>query len=70
MEGVRVNPKLPVAVHRTLEKWAQSQGRSVSSLANFLLERAIWQAVSSGECPFPISPLDTSDEQGIEHPSD
>lgn len=65
-----MNPKLPVAVHRTLEKWAQSQGRSVGSLANFLLERSIWQAVSTGECPFPVSPLDTSNEQGIEPFSD
>lgn len=64
MEGVRVNPALPLGIHKTLEKWAHSQGRSISSLANFLLERSIRQAIASGECPFPIVPLPLDDEQG------
>lgn len=47
----RVYLTLPDLTYSDLERWADSQGRPVANLANYLVERAIEQAKKDGEIP-------------------
>ncbi|MBW4422025.1 MAG: hypothetical protein KME13_22895 [Myxacorys californica WJT36-NPBG1] len=47
----RVFLTLPDTVYADLERWADLQGRPIANLANYLVERAIEQAKTSGELP-------------------
>jgi len=49
------NPRLSIALPdgllRALERWAEAEGNKPTSLATFLLEQAIRQAIAEGKVP-------------------
>lgn len=47
----RVNVYLPDETAEKLEEWAKNQGHSLSSLAAFLVERAVEAALVKGDFP-------------------
>ncbi len=42
---------LPNTIHERLEVWAKTEGRPLANLCNFLLEKAVRDAIVTGQFP-------------------
>ena len=49
----RYNVTLPEAIGKALEQWAAAEGNKPATLASFLLETAIRQAIDAGKVTMP-----------------
>ena len=47
----RVNMSLPDPVYRELQRWAEHRDQAVAAVAAIAVERAIRDAIASGELP-------------------
>ena len=47
----RIGVTVPDPIYECLAGWAKAEGRQVANLCNFLLERAIREAIKNGEVP-------------------
>ena len=47
----RVGLTLPDTIHERLETWAKAEGRPLANLCNFLLEKAVRDAIAAGQFP-------------------
>ena len=47
----RIGVTVPDKIHARLEQWAELEGRPLANLCNFLLEKAVREAVERGDLP-------------------
>lgn len=47
----RIGVTVPDKIHARLEQWAELEGRPLANLCNFLLEKAVREAVDKGDLP-------------------
>jgi hypothetical protein len=47
----RIGVTVPDKIHSRLEQWADLEGRPLANLCNFLLEKAVREAVERGDLP-------------------
>jgi hypothetical protein len=47
----RIGVTVPDKIHGRLEQWAELEGRPLANLCNFLLEKAVREAVERGDLP-------------------
>lgn len=51
--GKRIFLSLPPGILEALERWAESEGNRPTSLANWIVETAVREAIESGKIPPP-----------------
>jgi hypothetical protein len=54
--GKRIFLSLPPAILDALERWAESEGNRPTSLANWIVETAVREALEKGKIPNPTEP--------------
>lgn len=47
----RIGVTVPDKIHARLEQWAVLEGRPLANLCNFLLEKAVREALEKGDLP-------------------
>ncbi|MGD1930961.1 MAG: hypothetical protein ACFB12_18835 [Leptolyngbyaceae cyanobacterium] len=47
----RIGVTVPDKIHTRLEQWAELEGRPLANLCNFLLEKAVREAIEKGDLP-------------------
>lgn len=55
-KGKRIFLSLPPAILEALELWAESEGNRPTSLANWIVETAVREAMEKGKIPRPAEP--------------